>query len=208
MDFQKDWREREIADACKRLKKLGKDPDNREDVLAVLLGSNEKKDLIPAFWLLPDPLPQEAVARAMELATHPKPEVRGMAFLAVEKTLRNKGCQFYIDCLGHPLFRDKWQAMSALIRHGDEMTVPAIVKRTRQVINTRKGVPHLFHNGESELTKCLDFLHRYRDHKEVEKTLRRTVGDARRSRSVLAGRSVGRVPSSGPAAGSSLSSGD
>lgn len=170
MDLQQDSREREIADAYKRFKQVGKDPNNREDVLAVLFGSNEQKDLIPAFWLLPDPLPQEAVARAMELATHPKPEVRGMAFLAVEKALRNEGCQFYIDCLEHPMFRDKWHAMWALIRHGDETTVPAMAKRTRQIINTRKGAPHLFHNGESELTKCLDFLHRYRDHKEVEKT--------------------------------------
>lgn len=175
MDFQQEWREREIADACKRFKNLGKDPDNREDVLAVLLGFSEKKDLIPAFWLLPDPLPQEAVARTMELSTHPKPEVRGMAFQAVEKALQNQGCQFYIDCLEHPKFRDKSQAMWALIRHGDETTVPAMAKRTRQIINTRKGAPHLFHNGESELTKCLDFLHRYRDHKEVEKTFRRMV---------------------------------
>lgn len=175
MDFQQEWREREIADARKCFKKHGKNPDCREDVLAVLCESTEKNDLVAAFCLLPDPLPKEAVARAMELSTHTKPEVRGKAFHSVEKTLRNEGCQFYIDCLQHPAFREKWDAMWALIRYGDEATVPAMAKRTRQIINTRKGAPHLFHNGESELTKCLDFLHRYRDLQEVEKTFCRMV---------------------------------
>lgn len=175
MEFQQEWREREIADARKRLKKLGKNPDCREDVLAVLRESTEKNDLVPAFCLLPDPLPKEAISRARELSTHPKPEVRSKAFYAVEKALRNEGCQFYIECLQHPAFREKWDAMWALIQYGDETTVSAMAKRTRQIINTRKGAPHLFHNGESELTKCLDFLHRYRDLQEVEKTFRRMV---------------------------------
>jgi ankyrin repeat protein len=50
-----------------------------------------------------------------------------------------------------------------------------VAKRLRQILNTRKGSPYHFHNGETELTHCLDFLHRFRHRKEVLPALQRMV---------------------------------
>jgi hypothetical protein len=109
------------------------------------------------------------------LIAHSDAGIRSMAFDWVADTLKDRGTDFYIRSLEESMFRDKSMAIYRLYRYGNESAVPAVAKRLRQILNTRKGSPYHFHNGETELTHCLDFLHRFRHRKEVLPVLQRMI---------------------------------
>lgn len=147
-------------------KKAEPSPD---DLIALLSPDTEKKVLRSALRSLPRSAAGTAIETLKALSVHEDPEVRSSSFHSAADYLKERGISFYIECLGHPNFRDKSQASYLIIRYGDASVVPVITKRLGQILRTRKGGVYCFHNGESELTRCLEFLHPHQDQKNVAK---------------------------------------
>lgn len=170
-----EMRQDALEKAHKRLRTIGRNPEQMESFVDLIQLDTETKTLDAAITMLEPPVPEDLIERLVPLIAHPDVEIRCLAFDLVAVTLKDQGTDFYIRCLEEPKFRDKSQAIYRLYRYGDESAVPAVAKRLRQILNTRKSSPHHFHNGETELTQCLDFLHRYRHRKEVTPVLQRMI---------------------------------
>lgn len=170
-----EMRQAALEKARKHLRTLGRNPEKLEDLIDFIDHGTEKKTLNAAITLLEPPVPEKVVARLSPLIMHPDSDIRCMAFSGVAITLKDRGTDFYVRCLEEPKFRDKSMAIYRLYRYGNESAVPAVAKRLRQILSTRKGSPYHFHNGETELTHCLDFLHRFRNRKEVPPALQRMI---------------------------------
>lgn len=174
-DIVNEMRQAALEKARKHLRALGRNPEKLEDFIDFIDHGTEKKTLNAAITLLEPPVPEEVVARLSPLIMHPDSDIRCMAFSWVAITLKDRGTDFYVRCLEEPKFRDKSMAIYRLYRYGNESAVPAVAKRLRQILSTRKGSPYHFHNGETELTRGLDFLHRFRHRKEVLPALQRMI---------------------------------
>jgi hypothetical protein len=174
-DGSLDWWEKERTRAQKLVAANGKNPDDLASLLELLCLDTNKKLLLAALRLISRPTTSEVVDRLKPLAAHSDADVRGHGFLTVADTLKERGLEFYIQCLDEPKFRDKSQPINCLLKYGDESVVPTIIKRTKQIISTRNSRPYAFHNGETELTRCLEFLHPYRERQEVQKVFQRMI---------------------------------
>jgi hypothetical protein len=174
-DIINEMRQAALEKARKQLRKIGRNPEQIESFIDLIDLGTEKKTLDAAINLLDPPVPENLVERLSSLIAHPDAGIRCAAFDRVAITLKDRGTDFYVRCLDEPKFRDKSMAIYRLYRHGNESAVPAVAKRLRQILNTRKGSPYHFHNGETELTHCLDFLHRFRHCKEVLPALQRMI---------------------------------
>lgn len=174
-DIVSEMRQAALEKARKHLRALGRKPEQMENFIDLIDLGTEKKTLDAAITLLEPPVPEEVVARLSPLIGHPDSDIRCMAFNWVAITLKDRGTDFYVRCLEEPKFRDKFMPIYRLYRYGNEAAVPAVAKRLRQILSTRKASPYHYHNGETELTHCLDFLHRFRHRKEVPPALQRMV---------------------------------
>ncbi|MEI6175594.1 MAG: ankyrin repeat domain-containing protein [Verrucomicrobiota bacterium] len=164
-----------IAKARKHLISIGKNPDQLDDLVDLLSLEPAKKNLESALAVLEPPVPKELLERLAPLIAHPDIGIRTSAFRIVAGTLKDQGTNFYVRCLEEPKFRDKSLPILRLYRYGNESAVPAVAKRLRQILATRKASPYLYHNGESELTHCLAYLHRFQERKEVRPAFQRMV---------------------------------
>ncbi len=170
-----EMREVSLEKARKHLRSVGRDPGRLEGYVDLLGLDADKKTLDAAISLLDHPLSDELIEVMIPLIAYPNEGIRCFVFSRIAITLKHKGTDFYVRCLQEPKFRDKSQPIYRLYRYGGESAVPAVAKRLRQILNTRKASPYHYHNGETELTHCLDFLHRYRDRKEVLPVLNRMI---------------------------------
>ncbi|MEO0454183.1 MAG: hypothetical protein AAFY98_08610, partial [Verrucomicrobiota bacterium] len=151
LDFAAEWKAKEQDKSRKHFKKIGADPESVSDILRLLEFDQDKKSINAALSLIGFPPPEEAITLLKALSTHSDPGIRHSAFNRVALTLKERGTSFYCDCLTHPKFREKSEAVYRIWRHSDDTAIEAMVKRLRQIINTRKGQPYCYHNGESEL---------------------------------------------------------
>ncbi len=174
-DLELDWWEKEKAKARKLIASSGKKPDDLASLSELLSPHTNKKLLLAALRLINTPAPAEVIEKLKQLSSHSDADVRGYSFSTVASTLKERGLEFYIQCLDEPKFRDKPQSVDYLLKYGNESVISVILKRTKQIISTRNSRPYLFHNGETELTRCLDYLHSYREQKEVQKVFQKMI---------------------------------
>jgi ankyrin repeat protein len=174
-NLEDEHRDPELKKARTRLERSGAKVDSPEDILKLLSPETEKRVLLAALELLPYSASGDSIEQLKILSFHPDPDVRKASFTPAAVFLKERGTDFYVECLKHPNFREKSDATYRIWRYGTSAAVPAMTKRLGQILKTRKGRVYCFHNGASELTQCLEFLHPYREEKSVARYFEQMV---------------------------------
>ncbi len=161
--------------AKERLENKGVDLNDPAQILPYLNPETDSRDLVSALTLIRGHEFPQALEPAKSLIFHQVPQVRSGALATVAAILKQDGSEYYAEVMGHPQFREKSAAAMIVRKYGNEICVPPMVKRLRQMISTRRGTPYLTNTGESDLTFCIDFLSRFAGRGDVQGSFRRLV---------------------------------
>ena len=161
--------------ARERLENRGIDLNDPSQILPLLNPESDPRDLVAALTLIRAHEFPQALEAAKNLVFHRISQVRSGGLATVARILKEDGSEYYAEVMGHPHFREKSAAVMAIRKYGNEICVPQMVNRLRQMISTRRGRPYLTNTGESDLTFCIDFLRRFADRHDVQRVFRRLV---------------------------------
>lgn len=159
------------------IKKKKGDPSDQKYLASLISEITEKKMLLSALMLVSPETLTNKKDILINLLSHKIPNIRIKSLSKLAGMLQTDGTLIYVnDALLNSKFREKNNAVLQICRYGDERAVPAMIKRLRNILNTRKGSPYLLNNKESELTSVICFLHKYLDNNDqIKKVFKRVV---------------------------------
>lgn len=161
--------------AKERLENRGVDLNDPAQILPYLNPETDSRDLVAALTLIRGHEYPQALDPAKSLVFHRVPQVRSGGLTTIAAILKQDGSEYYAEVMGHPHFREKSAVAMIIRKYGNEICVPPMIKRLRQMISTRRGTPYLTNTGESDLTFCVDYLSRYVGRSDVQGVFRRLV---------------------------------
>jgi hypothetical protein len=152
------------------------DPSDQEYLLSLISVETDKKMLLAALKLVSHSKLDEKQDVLIGMLSHKNPQVRVLSLSRLAATLQREGTPIYVEkALENPKFRDKHNAVHQICKYGDERAVTAMIKRLRNILNTRKGTPYLRKLQESELTDVIGFLDKYAEDGAVRKVFDRVL---------------------------------
>jgi len=159
------------------IKKMKGDPSDQEYLASLISEETEKKMLLSALMLVSHESLINKKDTLINLLSHKIPNIRIKSLSKLAGILKADGTLIYVnDALLNSKFREKNNAVVQICRYGDESAIPAMIKRLRNILNTRKGSPYLLNNKESELTDVICFLHKHIDNNDqIKKVFKRVV---------------------------------
>jgi len=162
--------------AAEYLRKHKGDPSDQDYLVSLICAETNNRMLLAALKLVSHEKLGEKPDVLTGLLSHKVPQVRILSLARLATMLQSEGTPIYVDnALENPKFRDKYNAVHQICKYGDERAVMAMIKRLRNILNTRKATPYLRRSQESELTDVIGFLDRYAEDDAVKKVFDRVV---------------------------------
>lgn len=152
------------------------DPSDQEYLVSLIDVDTDKRKLLAALKLVSHSNLNEKQDVLIALLSHKIPQVRILSLARLAAMLQCEGTPIYVEkALENAKFREKDNAVHQICKYGDERAVTAMIKRLRNILNTRKGTPYLRISQESELTDVIGFLDRYAEDSAVKKVFKRVL---------------------------------